>query len=109
MYFIILFIGPDHVTSTPTNGSAMLLSCASRLYHVTIILHCHWREFWSRDTEVYLTYKHFGIILTQLYVNFSRQLHQKDDLWVSLLTPEILRFQPIPLFIPLTIIIYNNA
>ena len=26
-----------------------------RLYHVTSILHCHWREFWSRDTDVYLT------------------------------------------------------
>ena len=54
MYFIILLIGPDHVTTTPTNGSAMLLSCASRLYHVTIILHCHWREFWSHDTDVFV-------------------------------------------------------
>ena len=24
----------------------------SRLYHVTIILHCPWFEFWSRDTDV---------------------------------------------------------
>ena len=83
MYLIILFLRPDHVSSTPTNGSAMLLSCASRLYHVTIILHCHWREFWSRDTEVYLTYKHFGIILTQIYVNFSRSTHHLGYLQVS--------------------------
>ena len=27
-----------------------------RLYHVTSILHNHWREFWSRDTNVFLTY-----------------------------------------------------
>ena len=23
-----------------------------RLYHATIILHCHWWEFWSRDMDV---------------------------------------------------------
>jgi len=40
------------------------------------ILHCHWREFWSRETELYLTYLRFGIILTQFYVNFPRQKHQ---------------------------------
>ena len=44
-----------------------------RLYHVTNILHCQWREFWSRDTDVHLTYILFGIMLTQFYVNFSRQ------------------------------------
>ena len=27
-----------------------------------------WREFWSRDTDVYLTYIHFGIILTILTI-----------------------------------------
>ena len=68
-------IRPDHVTSTPTNGSAVLLSRASGLYHVTSTPHCHWREFWSRDTDVYLTYIPFGIILTQFQVNFSRQEH----------------------------------
>ena len=46
-----------------------------RLYHVTSILHCNWREFWSRDTDLYLTYIRFGLILTQFYVNFSRQEH----------------------------------
>jgi len=54
-----------------------------RLYHVTSILHCHLTESWSRDTDVYLTYILFGIILTQFYVNFSRQEHQIDVLKVS--------------------------
>ena len=47
--------------------------CLASLYHVTSVLHCHWRKCWSHDTDVYLTYIRFGIILTQLYVNFSRQ------------------------------------
>ena len=72
---IILFIRPDHVTSTPTNGSAVLLSRAYDLYHVTSILHCHWREFWSCDTDIYITYIRFGLILTQYYIKFSRQDH----------------------------------
>ena len=33
-----------------------------RLYHVTSILHCHWREFWLRDTDVHLPCIRFGII-----------------------------------------------
>ena len=70
---------PEQVTRTSTNGSAVLLS-RLRLYNVTSIFHCHWREFWLRDTDVYLTYKRFGIILTQFYVNFSRQEHQIDVL-----------------------------
>ena len=37
------------------------------LYHVTSILHCHLREFWSHDTDVNLTYICFGIILTVLF------------------------------------------
>ena len=43
--------------------------------------YCH--VSWSRDTDVYLTYILFGIILTQFYVNFSRQEHQTDFLKVS--------------------------
>ena len=46
------------------------------LYHVTNILYCHWREFWSRDMDVNLTYIRFGIIFTQFYVNFLRLEHQ---------------------------------
>ena len=45
------------------------------MYHVTSILHCHWRKFGSRDTDTYLTSIRFGIILKQLYANFSRQEH----------------------------------
>ena len=52
--------------------------CPVCLYHVSVTstLHCHWRNFWSRDTDVYLTYIRLGIILTQFYINFSRQEHQ---------------------------------
>ena len=39
-------------------------------------VHCHRRGFWSRATDVFLIYIHFGIILTQFYVDFSRQEHQ---------------------------------
>ena len=53
---------------------SIIVKCL-RLYQVTSILHCYWREFWSRDTDVYLTYMSFSIILTQFYVNFSRQEH----------------------------------
>ena len=42
---------------------------------------------WSRDTDIYLTHigllPGFVIILTQFYVNFSRQEHQIDVLYVS--------------------------
>ena len=40
----------------------------------------------------------FRIILTQFYINFSRQEHQIEVLYVCT-TPEILRFNPIPPFI----------
>jgi len=56
---------------------SIIVTCV-RLYPVTSILHCHWREFWSRDTDVYFTYIRVGIILTQVYVNFSRQELQID-------------------------------
>ena len=63
-----------------------------RLYPVTRILHCHWRDFWSLNTNQYLTYIRFGIIiLTQFYVNFSRYMF-----YMYHSTPEILMFQPIP-------------
>ena len=55
----------------------IIVTCL-RLYHGTSILHCHWRKSWSRDTEEYLNFLRYGIILTQFYVNFSRQEHQID-------------------------------
>ena len=61
---------------------SIIVTCL-RLYHVTSILHCHWREFWSRDTDVYFTYIRLGIIFTQFYINFLRQKHQIDDFLVS--------------------------
>ena len=60
---------------------SIIVTCLC-LYHVTSLLHCNWKEFWSRDTGVYLRYIRFGIILTQFYVNFSKQEHQV--LWVSI-------------------------
>ena len=59
--------------------SSIIVMCL-RLYHMTSILHCHWREFWSRNTDVYLTYLRFGLILTQFYINFSRREDQIDVL-----------------------------
>ena len=49
---------------------AVIIVMCLHLYNVTSIRHCHWRELWSRDTDVYLTYIRFGIILTQFYANF---------------------------------------
>ena len=46
-----------------------------------------------------LIYIRFGIILTQFLINFSRQEHQIDVLYIYHSKPEILRFQPIPPFI----------
>ena len=71
---------PEHVTRTITNGSAVLLSRVS----VCIT----WQVYCTaiggiRDTDVYLAYIRFGIILTQFYVNFSRQEHHIDVLYVS--------------------------
>ena len=57
-------------------AGSIIVTCL-RLYHMTSILHSHWREFWSCDTDVFLTYIRFGIILTQLYINFSRQEHHR--------------------------------
>ena len=76
---------PEYVMWTLTNGSAVLLSHVS--VYITWPVYCtelDWREFWSRDTDLYLTYLCFVIILTQFYVNFSRQEHQIDFLQVSL-------------------------
>ena len=44
-----------------SNQCSIFVMCL-RLYHVTSILHCHWREFWSRDTDVHLPCIRFGII-----------------------------------------------
>jgi len=53
------FLSRDHYTALPLEG------------------------FLVRDTDVYLTNIRFGIILTQFYVNCSRQEHQIDVLYVS--------------------------
>ena len=68
---IIYASGACHQNSNQWQCSIIVMCL--RLYHVTNILHCQWREFWSRDTDVHLTYILFGIMLTQFYVNFSRQ------------------------------------
>ena len=72
---IIYTSGPCHEHSNQWQCSIVM---CLYLYHVTNTLYYYWREFWSRDTDVQLTYIHFGIILTQFYVNFSRQEHQID-------------------------------
>ena len=64
----------------------------------------------TNNLDLYLTNIRFGIILTQFYVNFSRQEHH-IDFYRYRSTPEILRFQPMPPFIfsftvPLIMFIY---
>ena len=80
---------PYYVTRTSANGSTVLYIICTLLYHVTSMLHCHWREFWSRDTNVYFTYIRFVIILS---ISRDRMIDDHS-------TPEILRFQPTSPFI----------
>ena len=75
IYFKII----AYVDSNSNQWQCSIIVTCLLLYHVTSILLCHWREF-SRDTDVYLTYIRLGTILTQFYVNFSRQEHQIDVL-----------------------------
>ena len=56
------------------------------VYHVTTIPQCYWRKFLWRHTRLYRLYIRFGIILTQFYINFSRQEHQLNVLYVSFKT-----------------------
>ena len=56
------------------------------VYHVTTIPQCYWRKLLWRHTRLYRLYIRFGIILTQFYINFSRQEHQIDVFWVSFKT-----------------------
>ena len=56
------------------------------VYHVTTIPQCFWRKLLWRHTRLYRLYIRFGIILTQFYINFSRQEHQIDVIQVSFKT-----------------------
>ena len=62
-----------------------------RLYH---ILHCHWRELWSRDSDVYLTFWYNFDTVLCLFLESGT-----SDICLIPSTPEILRFHPIPPFI----------
>ena len=54
----------------------------------TIILHCHWRNFWTRDTDVYLTYIRFGIHWHS-FIPISRDRNIRWMSYRSRSTPEI--------------------
>ena len=56
------------------------------VYQVTTIPQCYWRKLLWRHTRLYRLYIRFGIILTQFCINFSRQEHQIDVLYVSFKT-----------------------
>ena len=56
------------------------------VYHVTTIPQCYWRKLLWRHTRLYRLYIPFGIVLTQFYINFSRQEHQIDVLYISFKT-----------------------
>ena len=63
---------------------------------------CVFAEYYLFKPTIFIQnfiYIHFRIILTQFYINFSRQEHQIELLWVlSRSISKMLRFQPIPLF-----------
>ena len=75
------------VTSTSTNGSAVSLSCV--FVCITWPVYC--TAIGGSSGDLFNTATHlqnqisirFGIILTQFYINFSRQEHQIDVLYVS--------------------------
>ena len=50
---IIIFIRPYHMTRTPTKWQCSILVIWYRQRHM-IIIHCHWWEFWSHDTDLYI-------------------------------------------------------
>ena len=123
---IILFISLEHVTRTPTNGSAVLLSCVSvcitwpvyctaivgssghviRTYILinveltsTFLLYRGLVHHHHRILKVYLTYIRFGIILTQVYVNFSRKLDRSLIGIVQLLRFSDFSLNPLSFFL----------
>ena len=75
-----------------------------RLYHVTSILHCHWSEFWSRDTDAYLIY------IYTFWYNFDTVLCQdlktgtSDRYFIGIV--KVLRFSSFSLH-PLSIFLYS--
>ena len=53
IYKILKIWNLNYVTRTPTNDSAVYWSPVSFCITWPVsILHCHWCEFWSRDTDV---------------------------------------------------------
>ena len=63
--FIDLTIEFKNSKFTTVSFQPLSLSGDFRLYHVTSILHCHWKEFWSRDTDVYMFWYYFDIVVCQ--------------------------------------------
>ena len=63
--------------------SPIAVQYIGHVIHVTTILLYCWRKFWWRNTRLYKLSIVFGIILTQFCINFSRQEHQIDVLYVS--------------------------
>ena len=58
------------MTRIVTNGSAASLSRVS--YNVTIILHCNWWKFWSRDTDIsiiHYTYHQLYLLKNEKLLN----------------------------------------
>ena len=76
---------------------------------MTSILHCHWRKFWSRGTNVHLRYIRFGIILTQFYVNFLRQEHQIDCLICIVQLMRLSGFSLYPFHFSFTVPLKDNV
>ena len=71
------------------------------LYPVTIILHCHWREFWSRDTFWY----YFDTVFCQFL-----KTGRSDKCFTGIV--QLLRFSgfslyPLSFTVPIMLIVFN--
>ena len=76
---MILFLRPEHVTKLQPMAvqyCCLVSPSVSRDQYTALPL----VEVLVRDTDVYLIYILFGIILTQFYVKITRQEHQIDIL-----------------------------
>ena len=95
---MILFKSPYYVTRTSANEIAVYWSRDTVILWDIIVFRLA-SYLWNMICFILqLLYKiayNFRIILTKFYVNFSRQEHQIDILYVSSYMPEILRFYPI--------------
>ena len=72
-----IIYAPGSCHQNSNRWQCSIITMCLRRHQVTSILHCHWREFWSR-IRMYIEHIYVVIILTQFYIHFLRQEHQID-------------------------------